>query len=67
MGASDRCEWAGMGVKALLELIWMALGGREGLGRVKRVWDWGGGIRVGVKGQGIVWRPRMGMEGLIWV
>ena len=41
--------------------------GHEGLGWLRRVWDWGGGLTVGVKGQGIVWRARMGMEGLIWV
>ena len=39
----------------------------EDLGWVRRAWDWGGGPIVGVKDQGIVWRPRMGMEGLIWV
>ena len=41
--------------------------GIEALGWVRRAWDWGRESIVGVKGQGIVWRPRMGMEGLIWV
>ena len=34
---------------------------------VGTVWDLGGGLRVGVKGYGIVWMERMSMEGLIWV
>ena len=44
------------------------------LGWVKRAWDWYGGSKVGVKGQGIVWgpkdgygRPDMGVKGFGWV
>ena len=39
----------------------------EALGWVRRIWNWDGGSRVDVRGQGIVWGPRMDMEGLIWV
>ena len=39
----------------------------EGLVWVRRAWDRGGGPKVGVKGQRILWRPRMGMEGLKWM
>ena len=39
----------------------------EGLEWIRRFWDWVGEPRVGVKGQKIVWGPRIGMEGLIWV
>ena len=46
---------------------WTVLDGYEGLGWVRRAWDWGEGPRMVVKGQVIVWRPRMGMKGLIWV
>ena len=45
----------------------MVWDGYEGLGWVKKVWDSGGGHRVVIKGQVIVRRPIMGMEGLIWV
>ena len=37
----------------------------EGLGWVRRAWDWGKRPRTGVKRKGIVWGPRMGMECLI--
>ena len=38
----------------------------ESLGWMRRAWNWGGGPIVDVKYQRIVWRPRMGMESLIW-
>ena len=41
--------------------------GYEVLGWLRRVWEWDGGLRVGVKGQRIVWRPSVGIEGLILV
>ena len=59
-----------MGVEGFLELIWMVWKvwvGFEGLGWVRRTWDWDGGLRVVLKGQVIAWRPRMVKEGLIWV
>ena len=59
-----------MGVKGVPELIWMVWkvwDRYEGLGWVRRASDWGGGSRVDVKGLVILWRPRLGMEGLIWV
>ena len=41
---------------------------------VRRVWDWCGGPRAGVNGQGKVWmfkdgyrRPEMGVKGFGWV
>ena len=43
------------------------------MGWVRRACDCGRGPIGGVKGQGIVWRPRMGMEpdtvvkGFVWV
>ena len=45
--------WSGMGMRA-----W---------GGVRRAWDWSGGPRMGVKGQGIVLGPMMGKEDLIWM
>ena len=44
--------------------VWI---GYEVLGWLRRAWDLGGGPRVDVKGLGIVWMERKGMEGLIWV
>ena len=48
--------------------------GIEPLGWVRRVWDWCGGPRAGVNGQGKVWmvkdgytRPEMGVKGFGWV
>ena len=48
-------------------MVWEVWVGYEGLGWMRRTWDWGGGPRVVLKGQVIVWRPMMGKEGLIWV
>ena len=44
--------------------VWI---GYEALRWVRRAWDLGGGLRVDVKGEGIVSMERMGMEGLICV
>ena len=48
----------------MVRKVWV---GYEGLRWVRRTWEWGGGPRVVLKGQVIVWRPMMGKEGLIWV
>ena len=69
------CNWIGKGVETVLELIWRTYSRvvwkvwewYDGLGWARRVWDRVGGLSVGVKGQRIMWRPRIGMEGLTWV
>ena len=60
--------WGGCGGGLGTDLEGLGSGmGLEGPRWVRRAWDWGGRPRVGVKRKGIVWGPRMGMEGLICV
>ena len=39
--------------------------GIEGLGWVRRTWDWCGGPRVGVNGQGRLYMAKYGYRGLV--
>ena len=55
-GVLDGCKWVGMGIEGVLELIWMAQGGMECLGQVKRVW-------VGEKSLGLLWGDQGGYTG----